>query len=424
MKKVGVAILGFGTVGRGTYEILIERRAQIAEEYGIDIMVKAICEKYTERAIQNGAPEDILTDDIHDIVSNPDIEIVAECIGGIEPAKSYLLAALSAGKSIVTSNKELFAKHWQELENTAAKTKAGLYFEATCAGGVPIIRTLTQAMQANRMLEIKGIINGTTNYILTRMSREGASYEDVLADAQALGFAEANPSADVDGFDACYKLSILSSLAFNKFLPMELIYREGISEIKIEDINIGKTLGYTVKLLAIAKQQADGRIEARVHPVFMKNNHPLANVNDSFNAIFLVGDNVGDIMLYGRGAGKLPTGSAVVSDIVFCARQLEHARYQEINKKFTEKEIIKDFSSDYYLRMTVLDQSGVLAKITSVFARCNISISMMRQDQGEDTVQVIFVTHKSNDTDMKNALAELQAYKEVERIDALIRVEK
>lgn len=423
MKSVGIAILGFGTVGGGTYNILAERKERIKEEYGVDITVKAIYVRNPKKAIANGAPQELVTSNFDDIITNSSIDIVAECIGGIEPAKTFLIESLKAGKNIVTANKELFAKHWGELEKYAQETKAGMYFEATCGGGIPVIRTLTQAMQANTLLQIKGIINGTTNYILTRMSNEGASYADVLADAQALGFAEADPTADVEGYDASYKLSILSSLAFNRFLPVELIYREGISNVQEEDIAIGKQLGYTIKLLAIAKL-IDGKIEARVHPVFLKNSHPLASVSGSFNGVFLVGDNVGDIMLYGRGAGSLPTGSAVVSDIVFCARQIEHARYAEISDVITKQDIITDFTSDYYMRMTVLDIPGVLSQITSIFADNNISITSMRQDAGEGVVSIVLVTHKSSENNIRKAIKEIESLSEVQKVNSVIRVEK
>ncbi len=421
MKSVGIAILGFGTVGGGTYNILAERKERIKEEYGVDITVKAIYVRNPKKAIKNGAPQELVTSNFDDIITNS--SIVAECIGGIEPAKTFLIESLKAGKNIVTANKELFAKHWGELEKYAQETKAGMYYEATCGGGIPVIRTLTQAMQANTILQIKGIINGTTNYILSRMSDEGASYEAVLSDAQALGFAEADPTADVEGYDASYKLAILSSLAFNRFLPAELIYREGISNVQAEDIAIGKQLGYTIKLLAIAKL-IDGKIEARVHPVFLKNSHPLASVSGSFNGIFIVGDNVGDIMLYGRGAGALPTGSAVVSDIVFCARQIEHARYSEINDVISKTDIISDFTSDYYMRMTVLDIPGVLSQITSIFADNNISITSMRQDAGEGVVSIVLVTHKSSENNIRKAISEIESLNEVQKVNALIRVEK
>ncbi len=423
MKSVGIAILGFGTVGGGTYNILAERKERIKEEYGVDITIKAIYVRNPKKAIKNGAPQELVTSNFDDIITNSSIDIVAECIGGIEPAKTFLIESLKAGKNIVTANKELFAKHWGELEKYAQETKAGMYYEATCGGGIPVIRTLTQAMQANTILQIKGIINGTTNYILSRMSDEGASYEAVLSDAQALGFAEADPTADVEGYDASYKLAILSSLAFNRFLPAELIYREGISNVQAEDIAIGKQLGYTIKLLAIAKL-IDGKIEARVHPVFLKNSHPLASVSGSFNGIFIVGDNVGDIMLYGRGAGALPTGSAVVSDIVFCARQIEHARYSEINDVISKTDIISDFTSDYYMRMTVLDIPGVLSQITSIFADNNISITSMRQDAGEGVVSIVLVTHKSSENNIRKAISEIESLNEVQKVNALIRVEK
>lgn len=423
MKKVGVAILGLGVVGGGTARILIDRRQQIKEEYGVDVEITAVLDLRKERVLDLGLDLKILASSMDEIALNPNVDIVVECMGGLEPAKSFLLKALEAGKSIVTSNKEMFCKSWPELETAAAKTGAGLYYEATTGGGMPIIRTMTQAMQANNILEIKAIINGTTNYILTRMSQEGASYQEILKDAQALGYAEANPVADVEGYDSSYKLSILSSLAFNKRLPVELIYREGITKITAEDIAIGKELGYVVKLLAIAKQK-EGKIEARVHPVFLSKDHPLANVNDAFNAVFVVGDAVGDIMLYGRGAGALPTGSAIVSDVVFCARQEVHARYGEMNTSMTASDIIEDFESDYYLRLNARDVSGVIADIAGVFKKHNVSISQMRQDRNNEIIPIIFVTHKTREKAMKAAVEEIAALKNVVSVENLIRVEK
>lgn len=423
MIKVGVAILGFGTVGSGTYNILIERRKQIALEYGVDVEVRAILERDFDRAVAIGAPADLVVTNLDDILVDGDISVVAECIGGVNPVLGFLTKCLEAGKSIVTANKEMLSKHFVDLEKAAAKTNAGIYFEATCVGGVPIIRTLTQAMQANKILELKGIINGTTNYILSRMTAEGASYDEVLADAQKLGYAEANPSADVDGYDAMYKIGILSSLAFNKYLPINLIYREGITDIKIADIEYAKQFGYVIKLLAIAKQIGD-KIEARVHPVMLKCDHPLSNVLGSFNAVFLKGDNVEDIMLYGRGAGSLPTGSAVVSDIVFAARQQEHARYQEMLTSFDKSEIITDFESEYYLRLSVKDVAGVLAKIASILSVNGVSITNMRQDAGEGNVQMIFFTHKAKESNVNNALNEIKQLPQVINVEAKIRVER
>lgn len=424
MKKVGVAILGFGTVGQGAYKILLERKDIIAKEYGVDVTVKAVLVRNREKAIAAGADERILVTDINEIVKNDDISIVAECIGGIDPAKQYIISSLSAGKSIVTANKELFAKNWIELERVASANQVGLYYEATTGGGIPIIRTMTEAMQANDIKEIKGIINGTTNYILTRMTNEGADYSSVLKDAQALGFAEANPIADVEGYDASYKISILATLAFNRVVPVELIYREGISKIAKEDIEYGKRFGLTVKLLAIAKMKDDGKYEVRVHPAFIPSSHPLASVSGSFNAIFLVGDNVGDIMLYGRGAGSFPTGSAVVSDIVFAARQIKHARYDGIERAVTKEELVSDFESSYYLRLNVHDVPGVLAEITKLFAKYGVSIASMVQQEGMDTVSIIFVTHATHENNMKKACEGIERLADVVGIANLIRIER
>ena len=424
MKKAGVAILGMGVVGGGTYKILVDRKQAIMEEYGVDVEVKAVLDKIPARVTAAGADLSLLAGSIDEIVARDDIDIVVECMGGVEPAKSFLIKALSAGKSIVTSNKEMFAKSWPELEAASAPTGAGLYYEATTGGGMPIIRVMTAAMQANRILEIKAIINGTTNYILTRMAQEGLDYAEILKDAQALGYAEANPVADVEGFDSGYKLSILASLAFNKRVPVELIYREGITHITSVDIEQADKLGYVIKLLAIAKNGNDGKIEARVHPVFLPKDHPLANVNGSFNAVFLVGDAVGDIMLYGRGAGDLPTGSAIVSDIVYCARQIEHARYSEMNTSMMQKDINSDFMSRYYLRLNVHDVAGVVADIANVFKKYKVSIAQMRQDEGKEVISIVFVTHLTNEKAMNKSVEEISRLANVISVENVIRVER
>ena len=423
MKKAGVAILGLGVVGGGTLEILLEKKKQIADEYGVDLTVVAVLDKFKDKVLKYGLDTSICADSIDDICDNPDVDIVVECMGGLEPARTFLIKALEAGKSIVTSNKEMFAKSWVELEKAAAKTGAGLYYEATTGGGMPIIRVMTQAMQANSIMEIKAIINGTTNYILSKMTQEGADYAEVLKDAQSLGYAEANPVADVEGYDSSYKLSILSSLAFNKRLPVELISREGITNITKTDIAVARELGFVIKLLAIAKRRGE-KIEARVTPVFLSKDHPLANVNDSFNAVFLVGDNVGDIMLYGRGAGALPTGSAIVSDIVFCARQEKHARYSEMNVSMTESDIEYDYESEYYIRLDVHDVVGVIADIAAVFKKHKVSISQMRQADSKEIIPVVFVTHKTREFDMQKAIEEIGRLGNVIGVRNVIRVER
>ncbi len=422
MKKIGVALLGVGVVGGGTYEILVSKHDYIMKNDGLDITVKAVLERNTARCKELGIDENIVTTDIDSIINNPEIQVVAEFFGGIEPAKSFLISALKAGKSIVTANKEMLAKSWPELEAAAKIGGAGIYFEASCVGGVPVIRAITDSMQGNHITSLKGIVNGTTNYILSRMSDEGVDYNSCLADAQKLGYAEADPTADVEGFDAMYKNSILSSLSYKKRVPIDKIYREGISKISVEDINYGKELGLTLKLLAISKNKNDV-IEARVHPVFLPNEHPLSGVKGSFNALFLHGDNVDDVMLYGRGAGALPTGSAIVSDIVFASKNVDPRRFdfelEESNIVFAE-----DFVSKYYARIIVSDTEGVLGKIASIFAKNNISInSVVQKDAKHDKVPILFVTHETKESIIGNALAEIKQLAGVESIASLIRVE-
>ncbi|MBO4962484.1 MAG: homoserine dehydrogenase [Clostridia bacterium] len=359
------------------------------------------------------------------VCDNKEIDVVVEVIGGTGVAKKFIEMALYAGKAVVTANKELIAKHWCELEKIAKENNAGLYFEASCVGGVPIIRVLNEAMQANNLLLLKGIINGTTNFILSKMTNEGLGYEEVLKEAQANGFAEANPTADVEGFDAAYKLSILSSLAFNKKVPLDKIYREGISNIDITDIKYGQELGYTLKLLAIAKDTDKG-VEARVHPAFVKNDNPLASVNGPFNAVLLNGDMVDDIMLYGRGAGSLPTGSAIVSDIIFAGKSAEH-KYSpfENTVEAGEKTLVnQNFETRYYLRITTENVAGVLKDITSAFVKYSISItSLLQKEATEEFASIIFITNTTSEQQINSALEEINKLKSVKKIDAKLRVE-
>lgn len=426
MKKLGVAILGLGVVGGGVFEILTKNKEYFKKTQGLDINVENVLEKNVDRAISMGVDKNIIASSIEEVVSNPNVDVVVEVIGGVEPSKTFVLKALMSGKSVVTSNKELFAKHWTELEAEAKKMNAGLYFEATCVGGVPIIRTLIDGMQGNKILSIKGIINGTTNYILTKMSNENSSYEDALKQAQKLGYAEFNPTADVEGFDATYKLSILSSLAFNKKIAIENVYREGITKINKEDISYGKKLGYTLKLLAIGKDTEKG-VEVRVHPTFIKNDNPLASVNDSFNAVSVIGDAVGEIMLYGRGAGALPTGSAIVSDIIFAGRHMENFYVPFKNNEKGNKEVkfTSDFETQYYIRLTVSDKAGVLAKITNAFAKANISLKELTQSEAKDgKAEIVVITHVSSENDMNKTLEKISSMTEVETVNACIRIEE
>lgn len=425
MKKVGVAILGLGVVGGGTYEILQKNREFYQQTQGVDLVVESVLELNRDRALALGVPEECIANNIYEVTSNPAVDIVVEVIGGVGVAREFVLTALNSGKSVVTSNKELFCKYWHELEHAAKHNNAGLYFEASCVGGVPIIRTLLDGLQANHISEMIGIVNGTTNYILTKMSQDGASYADVLKEAQRLGYAEANPAADVEGYDASYKLSILSSLAFHTKVPLDKVYREGITNITQEDIVYGKELGYTIKLLAIGKNTDKG-IEVRVHPAYVKQSHPLASVNDSFNAVYITGDAVGEVMLYGRGAGALPTGSAIVSDVIYAAthKEIKYSTFKNTEQADHKTKFVTNFESAYYIRMTVKDEAGVLSKIAGVFAKYNISIVEMVQKgvNADGSVPLIFVTHNTKELSVKNALAKLGTLEDVKSINASIRV--
>lgn len=411
MKKVGVAILGLGVVGGGTYKILTEHREFYKKNHGVDITVEGVLEKNRERAISLGIDEGKIASNIAEICSNSDIDIVVEAMGGIEPAKAFVLAALNSGKSVVTSNKELFCKYSYELEKVAKKNCCGLYYEATCVGGVPVIRALLDNLQGNEILSLTGIINGTTNYILSKMADCGASYGDVLKEAQKLGYAEADPTSDVEGYDSVYKLSILSSICFHTKVPYTEIYREGITDVDIVDIRYGKQLGYALKLLAIGKN-GDNGIEVRVHPALIKSSHPLASVDDSYNAVYITGDGVENVMLYGRGAGALPTGSAIVGDIIYCATHNGNNYSTFINTEKADPAVkfIKNFESEYYLRLSVKDKAGVLTKITSHFSKHSISISQVIQEKSENgQVPLIILTHTTSECEVKKTVDELNA---------------
>lgn len=424
MKQVKVALLGLGVVGSGTYRILQNKKEYIASNDKVEIEVVKVLEKNQDRLKELKIPKSMVAKTIDEIVEDKEIQIVAEFFGGIEPAKTFLIKCLKSGKSIVTANKEMLAKSWPELEKAAREGNAGIYFEASCVGGVPVIRALTESMQGNNIISLKGIVNGTTNYILSRMIKEKVDYATCLKDAQKLGYAEANPSADVDGFDAMYKNSILSSLAYKKRVPIDMIYREGISNISLEDMEAGTDMGYTLKLLAISKC-IDGKIEARVHPAFIPSEHPLAQVQGSFNALFMHGDNVDDVMLYGRGAGSFPTGSAIVSDIVYAASVTEHRRYAwEEDLDINKNDFEHNFISKYYVRILVDDNEGILSAIAAVFSKNKISIkSLVQKDSKKKSVPIVFITHETREESMKNALDEISQLVGLESVAAVIRVE-
>lgn len=423
MKKIGVAILGLGVVGGGTYRILEEHREFFQKTQNVDIEVVSVLETDGARAESLGVPAEKIAANIAEVVCNPDVNVVVECIGGIAAAKEYALAALNTGKTLVTSNKELYAKFSHELERAAKRHNVGLFFEASCVGGVPVIRTLLDGLQGNKITSLMGIINGTTNYILTKMSSTGTDYETALSEAKELGYAEADPTADVEGYDAAYKLSILASLAFHTKVPFAKVFREGITNVSKEDVLDGKQLGYTLKLLAIGKNTGAG-IEVRVHPTFVKSDHPLASVSDSFNAVFVRGDAVGEIMLYGRGAGSLPTGSAIVSDIIYAATHTDVKYSTFKNGEEAEKDVnfVEDFMSAYYLRLSVTDESGVLAKIASVLSKYHVSVvEMIQREKENGKASIVLVTHETHELAIKNAVEKLNST-EIAKVESVLRV--
>lgn len=426
-KKVGVAILGLGVVGGGTYKTLVDHHDFYLKTQQVDITVEAVLDLNLARLMELGVPKECVAKNIQEVIANPAVDIVIETIGGIGVAKEFVTAALREGKTVVTSNKELICKYSHELEKIAKRNRCGLLYEASCVGGVPIIRTLLDGVQGNHIRSMMGIVNGTTNYILTKMTQEGKDYAEALKEAQQLGYAEADPTNDVEGYDAMYKLSILSSLAFHTKVPYTKIYREGISGLSGKDFAYGKEFGYTLKLLAIGKNTERG-IEVRVHPTFIPDDHPIASVNDSFNAVYLTGDAVENVMLYGRGAGAFPTASAVVSDVIYAATHSE-IKYSTFKNNATAERNVKfvsDFESAYYIRLSVKDEAGVLAKICGIFAKYGVSIVEMtqkgRKNREDNYVPLILITHKTTENSVKNAIAKLGATDYV-KVKSVIHVE-
>ena len=419
MKKLGVAILGLGVVGSGTYKILTENKEYFKVKEGLDITVESVLEINKARIEALGIEKSKVAKNIEEVVSNRNVDVVVEVMGGVTFAKDFVLSALSSGKTVVTSNKELVAKYWPELEQTAKKKNVGFFYEASSVGGVPVIRTLIESMQGNHITSISGIINDTTNYILTQMTDNGWSYEDALKEAQKLGFAEANPTADVEGFDATYKISILSSLAFNKKISIENIYREGITNLKEKDIKFAKKLGYVIKILGIGKDTKNG-IEVRVHPTLVKNDSALANVKGSFNAVKIEGDSVGEITLTGRGAGSMPTASAVVSDVIFAGKHSEFY-YQPFNvEKQKPVKYVKDFTSKYFVRLESKLNNSEVNKLEKIFGK-KIVINKIVKEESEK-LDIVILTELASEKQMLKALDKIKALKDL-TVENLIRVE-
>lgn len=425
METVKIALLGLGTVGTGVYKVLKAQQEEIPHKVGAKIQLKKVLVRNTEKASRKLDDPSILTTEWKNILEDPEISIVVEVMGGIEPARRYILDALHAGKSVVTANKDLLASHGKELMDAAAETKSDLLFEASVAGGIPIIRPLKECLAGNHISEVMGIVNGTTNFILTKMAEEGMEFQEALALATELGYAEADPTADIEGLDAARKVAILASIAFHSRVTFDDVYTEGITKITATDIRYAREMGCDIKLLGVAKETPEG-IEARVQPMLIPSTHPLASVRDSFNAVFVHGDAVDDTMFYGRGAGELPTASAVVGDIldavrnmVFgCRGRIGCTCYKEIPLKKME-----DISCAYFLRMQVENRSGVLANIAGVFGNNCVSIAqIIQKGKKKDRAEIVVITDEVKEKNFQDSLAVISGMSTVKEISSMIRV--
>jgi homoserine dehydrogenase len=425
--KLGVGVIGCGTVGGGVVKLLMEEADHLRRKTGVAIELRKAADLDPIKRAATGLPPELLTADAQELFRDPNIGVIVEVIGGTRPAQAFIEAALEAGKHVVTANKELIAKKGPELLALARRKNVTLHFEASSCGGIPVINALGQSLAANRFQRLYGIVNGTTNFILTKMHREGAEFADVLSEAQRLGYAEADPTADVDGHDAAYKLAILAALAFNTDVDYREIHTEGIRSLSARDIELAKEYGYVIKLLAIGVEHDDKRVELRVHPVMIRHDHPLAAVNDSFNAVFASGNFVGDVMFYGRGAGQLPTASAIVGDIIDLAMHHPQGGVSaRMNFGGQTKSVVPmgEVVSKFYLRLEVKDRPGVLAAIASVFGECEVSISGVKQKEatGADA-ELVILTHAVRESAMQKAVTEMRKLDVVLGVRSVLRAD-
>jgi len=429
MDKINVGILGLGTIGSGVAKMLLTRGEFLARRAGVGLSLKKVCVRHPRRSRSLRIDPRLITSNPRSIVEDPEIQIVVELIGGVHPAKELVLKALENGKPVVTANKALLCHEGEDVFRAAAKAGVDIYFEASVAGGIPIIKTFREGLIANDLEVLYGILNGTTNFILTEMAR-GDSFQTALEEAQARGYAERNPSLDIKGYDTAHKLSILTLLGFGKRIQPDQIYVEGIQEITSNDVRYAHDLGYTIKLLGIAKREGD-ELEVRVHPTLLPNNHLLSNVSGIYNAVFVKGDLIGDMVLYGQGAGRLPTVSAVIADIVDVARNLKYNAPQRVSPPLPTSRIRRvrqmgEIEGRYYFRFSCIDRPGVLARIARVLGAHRISIaSVVQKDRRrEHIVPVIMVTHDARERDVQKALAEIDRMSLIRRTSVSIRMER
>ena len=424
MKTLKVGMLGAGVVGSQIARLLIANKSDLASRAGANLELVAIAVK-DSKLKRDGIPAALLTNDAKSIVNDPQIDLVIEVIGGIDPAKDLILTALNNGKSVVTANKALLAKHGAELYAAADKANVDLYYEAAVAGAIPILRPLRESLVGDHVIRVMGIVNGTTNYILTKMDENGAAFADALKEAQALGFAESDPTADIEGFDAAAKAAILAGLAFHSRVTDNDVYREGISKITAADVKVAKAMEMVIKLLAIAELTPEGAVSVRVHPALISRSHPLASVRESFNAVFVEAESAGQMMFYGKGAGGEPTASAILGDLVAVARHRVTGGIGPKESDYADLKIaqIGQTKTRYLIRLNVADKPGVLESVAHVFASHQVSIQTVRQTGAGDKAELIVMTHSSNESSLSATVKDLKNLPVVTDVASVLRVE-
>ncbi len=430
MKKINVGLIGFGNVGCGVIKILNERKGYLIDKTGSQIFIKKVCDKDITSKRNVSIDKSLLTSDVQEIFDDPQIDIVVELIGGIHPAKEFIIEALEKGKSVVTANKALLAEYGRELFAFAQDRGKSIYFEASVGAGIPIIKSLREGLVANKFDSIFGIVNGTSNFVLSRMSAENRSFTDCLKEAKIKGFAESDPTLDIEGLDSAHKLVILTYLSFGKIINLEDVFIEGISHISLADVNYAKEMGFAIKLLAVAKKESD-ELEVRVHPTLLSKDHMLATVGGVFNAIYVSSDYAGDLLFYGPGAGQLSAASAVVSDLVDLTQSIKAGLFRSVLNIIEDKSIkkirkIDESKSKYYIRFTAVDKPGVLARIAGVLAKFDISIASVTQKEKLklETVPVVMITHEAKEKSMRQALNIINRLDGIKEKSVAIRMEE
>jgi homoserine dehydrogenase len=422
-KPVRIGMLGCGVVGSSVARLLLADAAELSTRAGVKIELARIAVRTIKP--YEGINAALFTTDPFSIVNDPEIDLVIEVIGGIEPARELIMTAIENRKSVVTANKALLASHGAEMFTAAYAKGEDIYYEASVAGAIPIIRPMRDSLAGDFVTRLMGIVNGTTNYILTKMHEDNREFADVLKEAQALGYAEADPTADVEGFDAAAKAALLSGLAFHTRVTVDDVYREGISKITLEDVNIAKSMDHVIKLLAIAELTPADEISVRVHPVMLHKSHPLASVRDAYNAVFVEAESAGSLMFYGRGAGGAPTASAILGDVVAVARHIALNSVGQRETDYADRDIapIESTKTKFLIRLEVADKAGVLAAIATVFAKHGVSIQTVNQAGRNNDAEVTIVTHLATEGELKSTVASLTAMDMVNKISSVIRVE-